>query len=245
MRLANQSQPPLTLGAWMRFEVLARHIDERSITGSVVEMGCGKGSLGVRLATIFDYTGVEPDPVSRSAAQDAIGADRINASLAEVQGRTFDAVLAFEVLEHIEADGTALSEWRDLLKPGGAIVLSVPAYQERFGPSDIAVGHFRRYSPTELTDALRSAGFGDIAVDHYGYPLTEMLEFARNRLAARRPSPSGPGEAAATAASGRFLQPPALLAPATRVLTAPLRVQQRRGKLLDRGAGLVASALAV
>lgn len=62
-------------------------------------------------------------------------------------------VCAFEVLEHIEDDKEALAERVTDVRPGGQLVLSVPAFQERFEPMDRHAGHFRRYSPEELTRA--------------------------------------------------------------------------------------------
>lgn len=243
MKTPRSTQPPLTLGAWMRFELVWDHLMKRGVQDSVLEMGCGLGALGARLASELEYTGCEADATSRAEAEKAVSPRPVLASLDELPADSaFGAIVACEVVEHIEHDAEVLAEWRSHLKPGGAIVLSIPAYQERFGPSDKWAGHFRRYSPAQIEAVLSEAGFVDVSVDHYGFPVTEVLEPLRNMLAKRSLS-QDQSLSDATAASARILQPNAAAAPATRLATAPFRALQRRGRLTSRGAGLVASAV--
>ena len=63
---------------------------------------------------------------------------------------TFDAVGAFDVLEHIELDKEALREWRRVLKPGGKLLITVPAYQWLWSQHDTSLHHFRRYTKMNL-----------------------------------------------------------------------------------------------
>ena len=70
---------------------------------------------------------------------------------------TFDGVVAGEVLEHIEAEGQALSEVARVLRPGGVLVLSVPAHPAWFGASDRWAGHVRRYTRARGPSVLRRA----------------------------------------------------------------------------------------
>ena len=192
----------------------------------------------------LEYTGCESDPISRAEAQRTVAPATVLESLDELPADAkFDAIVACEVVEHIEHDAEVLADWRTRLKPGGAIVISIPAYQERFGPSDEWAGHFRRYSPVEIEAVLTAAGFVDVSVDHYGFPVTEVLEPLRNIVAKRALAAQKQSLSDATAASARILQPNAAAAPATRLATAPFRVLQRQGRLRSRGAGLVASAV--
>ena len=71
----------------------------------------------------------------------------------------YDAVIALDVIEHIEDDLAALRHLRRALVPSGRLILSVPALSRLFGPKDVAVGHYRRYDRQPLCDLLARAGF--------------------------------------------------------------------------------------
>ncbi len=161
---------------------------------------------------------------------------------ADLGDARFDLVCAFEVLEHLEDDKAALAEWAGRVRPGGWLMLSVPAHQARFAPWDTLVGHFRRYDPAALADLLASTGFGDIQVRQYGFPLGFALEAVRNRIAARRLA-GGETESMEerTASSARQLQPGGgAKAMAIRYGVLPFRLAQRA--VPGAGTGLVALA---
>jgi len=66
----------------------------------------------------------------------------------------FDMVVAFEVLEHIQNDKKAIAEINRVLKPGGFLVFSVPAFNALFGPKDKAHFHMRRYNKKMIRNLL-------------------------------------------------------------------------------------------
>ena len=72
---------------------------------------------------------------------------------------SFDAVTLLDVLEHLSDDTRALSEIHRVLRPGGVLVLSVPAYQHLWSGHDEALHHFRRYEKAGLGKILRQNGF--------------------------------------------------------------------------------------
>lgn len=234
--------PPLTARGWLRWAVVAPIVAELA-PASVLELGCGQGAVGARLAATAAYTGVEPDAQSSAVARDRIeplGGTVIHGDhTALPPGARFDLVCAFEVLEHLEDDAGLLRAWLASAAPGGHLLVSVPAWPDRFGPSDELVGHYRRYTPASLTGLLEGAGCSDVRVQVYGWPLGYLLEAVSNRVAARRvgAAPAAPEER--SAGSGRFLQP-ARSGAALRVGTAPFRVLQRAAP--RSGIGLVAVA---
>ncbi len=63
---------------------------------------------------------------------------------------SFDTVFALNVIEHIENDTLAVANCKKLLKPGGQLVILVPAFQFLFNSFDCALGHFRRYTKKSL-----------------------------------------------------------------------------------------------
>ena len=110
------------------------------------------GALGAWMAAQYDYTGVElDDGVARDRRRRlaAVGRGQIVEQLADVGDRDFDLVCAFEVLEHINDDGEALEQWREYLRPGGWLLLSVPAHQAQYA----LVRRARRALPAVRQDA--------------------------------------------------------------------------------------------
>jgi len=224
------SDPALTPNAWLRWDVVRELLDGLEDVQRVLEVGAGEGALGARLSRRYDYVGVEPDPRSRERAR-----ERTETVLEALPDDTFDLVCAFEVLEHVEDDEGELRAWRERLRPGGWLLLSVPAHENRFGPADRRVGHVRRYDPDRLAALLDETGFENSRLISYGFPLGYALESARHLLAKR-------GEGEGTAASGRWLQPSDRLGWATRLGTAPFRLLQRPFARTRLGTGIVALA---
>ncbi|MBE9376042.1 class I SAM-dependent methyltransferase [Saccharopolyspora sp. HNM0983] len=67
-------------------------------------------------------------------------------------------VVAYNVLEHIEDHIGALRSFAGLVRPGGTVLLIVPAFEFAMSRFDRAIGHHRRYRVPQLADALTSAG---------------------------------------------------------------------------------------
>lgn len=228
--------------AWLRWDLVRAAFAD--VEGPVLEVGCGQGAMGARLARRFPYTGVEPDPSSAAVARERIehvsGAEFRQEALDEVGAGAYEAVCAFEVLEHLEDDRAALELWHSHVRPGGRLVLSVPAWQRRFGPADEHVGHYRRYDPDVLAGRLRSAGFEVASIRLYGFPLGYALEWVRNRITARRSHRPTMDER--SRGSGRFLQPRGWMAWGPWLVTRPFRLVQRPFRDSSYGTGIVAVA---
>jgi SAM-dependent methyltransferase len=77
-----------------------------------------------------------------------------------------DSVVLVNVLEHIQDDGSLLSQIRDSLCPSGRILLFVPALTWNYGSLDRAFGHYRRYSKRGLRHTLEAAGFRVMLMHH-------------------------------------------------------------------------------
>lgn len=241
------SVPPLPPNAAMRWSVVRRIVD-RLAPKTILEIGCGQGAFGTRLAPRASYLGVEPDATSFAVAKgriDGAGGRVLNTTSDAIAGEgAYELVCAFEVLEHIEDDVAALKTWRALVAPGGHILVSMPAWQERFNHWDTMVGHYRRYSPDQCRDLLSTSGFTDAEVVVYGWPLGYATENVRSRIAARRGMTNEVSGAASmqerTASSGRVLQPKAVAGVAVQLATSPFIALQRLRP--TRGTGVVACA---
>ena len=235
--------PPLTLQGWLRLATVERLLAGVEGVRTVLEIGAGVGAVGSVLAGRFDYLGLEPD-----AASYEVGRRRIEAAGGRLDpipytelaaGERFDLVCAFEVLEHLPDDAAALAAWRELLRPGGRLLISVPAGLRRFGASDKLVGHVRRYERPGLVELLVRSGFRDPDVRGYGFPLGNVLKPVRDQLAARQLRTTGDS---GTSLSGRWLQPSNERARLTWAAALPFRYLQRPFAQTELGTGLVALA---
>jgi SAM-dependent methyltransferase len=86
----------------------------------------------------------------------------------------FDVVGAFDVIEHCEDEGLAMSELARVLAPGGRMLLSVPAYQWAWTDHDVRAGHHRRYTRPRLLRVVEAAG---LTVDRSTYAFCAVFPF--------------------------------------------------------------------
>ncbi|TCV94963.1 2-polyprenyl-3-methyl-5-hydroxy-6-metoxy-1,4-benzoquinol methylase [Luteibacter rhizovicinus] len=155
--------------------------------GSFFEAGAGTGHMS-RIFLDRGFHGASHDlgESSRQAIRDNLApyGERMTVvdSVDELADASFDYLLAFEVLEHIENDAEVLASWAGKLRHGGRILISVPAHARKYGRSDAMVGHVRRYERAEMQRLLAGAGFDDIQIINYGYPVTELTRRVSNRM---------------------------------------------------------------
>lgn len=241
-RLVVMNRVPLGAQASLRFDV-ARTLLHDLPHSTILEVGCGRGTFAPRLAKFGHYLGLEPDPDSY-----AIASAGMTLSAGEVRqiafedldpDRRFDLVCAFEVIEHLEDDLAAVRSWISRLEPRGALLVSVPAFQRRFGPYDELVGHYRRYEPDQLADLLDRAGLVDVRTTLWGAPLCYLVEAAHSMVARRRLAAQGAASMSTrTASSGRVLGLSTPVRGALTVAALPFRLAQRVRP--NRGTGLLA-----
>jgi SAM-dependent methyltransferase len=238
--MTRTAQPPLTARARLRWAAITPLLGDLA-PRRILELGCGQGGFGARLAAVADYTGVEPDESSWLVAHERItplGGTILHGDHRKVaEGAGFDLVCAFEVLEHLGDDEATLAEWVLLARPGGHVLLSVPADPERFGPSDRLVGHYRRYTEEQLARVMADAGCVDIRMRRYGWPAGYALEAVHNRVAARRLASAAHSPEERSATSGRFLQPTRAAGRLLRYGIAPVALLQKLAP--TRGPGLI------
>ena len=155
--------------------------------GRFVEMGAGTGHMS-SLFLDRGFTGACHDlgADSRDMARANLAgygdAIRVVDSIDELADGSFDYLLAFEVLEHIERDAEAFCQWARKLRSGGRVLISVPAHMRKFGRSDELVGHVRRYERVQMRTLLEQSGIGDLRMINYGFPITELTRVVSNRL---------------------------------------------------------------
>lgn len=198
------------------FRALHAHV-ERALAANfsgrpaqILDAGCGTGGLIVRLAPrhpTWRWTGIDAEPLACNFAAQRTRGDRANvgstATALTVQAepeiklgsvtelpfadRTFDAVVSADVLYHVEDDARALAEFRRVLRPGGVVIVNVPAYQWLWSYHDEAVHSRRRYARRQLVRKLETAGFAAVRSTYWNTVAFPLIVARRKLL----PAPSG------------------------------------------------------
>jgi SAM-dependent methyltransferase len=127
----------------------------------ILDAGCGSGRNMVELAAFGSVTGVELSPVSVEAARERAIGDVVMGSVGELPfaDDSFDFAVCLDVIEHLPDDRGALRELRRVIAPGGALLVTVPAYQWLWSSHDTINQHCRRYNRRTLLAATSDAGW--------------------------------------------------------------------------------------
>jgi len=129
---------------------------------AILDVGCSGGPLmlALRATGYQNLTGID---VSESGIELARQRGLANVSVMDGSNlafadKSFDLLIASDVLEHIENEEAALREWVRVLRPGGTLLVFVPAHSYLWSQHDEINHHFRRYSAQHLRTVLRTAG---------------------------------------------------------------------------------------
>jgi len=152
----------------------------------LLDAGCGTGGFLARLGEARPgalIVGFDRDALACRFAR-AKGAAVAQASIDALPfaGGSFDAVFSADVLCHGGVDQqAALLEMRRCLKPGGLLVLNLPAYRWLYAAHDRAVDNVRRYALAEVAELLNEAGFVRIRTTYWNTLLFPLM-VARRKL---------------------------------------------------------------
>jgi len=144
-----------------RRDIVTRYLHKQTqIDSSILDVGCGTGlmmdhlrSLGFKVEG-FDYS---DDAISICTHK---GLMVKKARLPDVPSlEPVDTILMMDVLEHIENDRLALKNLQSAVKPGGHLLLTVPAHPRLWTVHDEVHHHFRRYTSKQLYDVIKSSGW--------------------------------------------------------------------------------------
>jgi SAM-dependent methyltransferase len=148
----------------------------------ILDFGAGSGMMALPLAAAgCDVRCVEPDGGLRSRLR-AGGLDA-HAAIDAIPPDSLDLIYTLNVLEHIPDDLAAVRALRERLKPGGRLLVYVPAFPILYSSMDRKVGHVRRYRRAELETLLRRGGFAVERVryqDSLGFAATLAFKLAGN-----------------------------------------------------------------
>lgn len=100
---------------------------------------------------------------------------------------SYDFIILFDVLEHVDDDRGFLSIAVEMLRPGGMVAINVPARQELYSDYDVRAGHVRRYSLGSLTRLAESAKLAVKKSSYWGSPLVPLLWIRKKLLKGKKP----------------------------------------------------------
>jgi SAM-dependent methyltransferase len=127
----------------------------------ILDVGCNSGvAVGILQERGYDAYGTDLDE-GAIAAGTARGIKNLKVATGNRQpfdDATFDVVLALDVIEHIDDDHAAVREMKRVLKPGGIMIIKVPAFKFLWGLQDEVAHHKRRYTKESLAHVLTSEG---------------------------------------------------------------------------------------
>ncbi|MDQ3977955.1 MAG: methyltransferase domain-containing protein [Actinomycetota bacterium] len=158
----------------------------------ILELGAGHGTLTGRLARHGKVTATELSPrCVETLTQRYAGSPDIEILHGDIEAavdaRTYDSAVLVNVLEHIPDDVGALRTLHNALRPGGTLVLFVPAFEALYSEFDRMVGHYRRYRRPDLMGRVRGAGF-DVVDARYVNVLGGLAWWVIARQLGRFPS---------------------------------------------------------
>jgi 2-polyprenyl-3-methyl-5-hydroxy-6-metoxy-1,4-benzoquinol methylase len=148
------------------------------LRGEAIEFGAGMGDISVLIAPEVEHLDLaEPSPglaenLARRFADEPKVAVHVEtlAAFAAHKEAAYDSAVLVNVLEHIEDDSAALAALRKILRPGGHVMIMVPALPFLFSALDAKVGHYRRYTRSGLCARAEAAGFAIVRARYMDFP---------------------------------------------------------------------------
>lgn len=127
----------------------------------ILDAGCGTGLAEDVLSGLGTVVGVDIalDAVKDHACESPECICLASIDPAPFADRTFDLVVALDIIEHIEDDCAAVREMHRICRPGGRLLLTVPAYDWLRSTHDDALGHLRRYTARQVGRIMNEAGY--------------------------------------------------------------------------------------
>ncbi|MBD0270900.1 MAG: class I SAM-dependent methyltransferase [Acetobacteraceae bacterium] len=180
-------------GMWWYLALHARVLDalrpHRAARGPVLDAGCGTGGFLARLRRARPagtVAGLEFNPDAAARARAKAGAPVAVGSVNAVPfaDAAFAGLVSLDVLCHGAAEpDRALAEFHRVLRPGGMLVLNLPAFQWLRSAHDVRVHTTRRFTAEEVRALLAKAGFAEVRTRYWNSLLFPLMVLQRKVLA--------------------------------------------------------------
>lgn len=163
MNSGQRTLESMSQAVWYNEWILRKFKD--FLRGDILEIGCGIGNFTNELIKYGKVWAIDIDreyvtkTMKKVDGKAEVGFGDIERCKYFFSGQKFDSIVCLNVLEHIKDNRSALNNLLNLLKPGGRLILLMPAHQFLYGEIDKSIGHFRRYDKSEINKKLINMGF--------------------------------------------------------------------------------------
>ena len=157
-------------------ELLSRFLPKKRKL-KILDAGCGTGLLAKKMSVFGDITGLDfSGEAIKFAKKRGVKVKKGSVTTLPFKGSTFDAVVSIDVLYHssIKDDKKALAEFRRVLKPGGILILRLPANKWLHLKHDTHVHTRERYTKKEITERLVSCKFNMVSSSYVNAALLPL-----------------------------------------------------------------------
>ncbi|MEO6579588.1 MAG: class I SAM-dependent methyltransferase [Sphingomicrobium sp.] len=148
----------------------------------ILEIGCGTGHNLAMLGKFGRVEANELDDAARALSSKRLGRPVEPGALPDLSAfpaGSYDLIALLDVLEHVPDDATALTAIMERLKPGGKLIVTVPANQWMWSAHDVAHHHHRRYSKSGLAEVAKRSGFKIDLISPFNAILFPLIAAAR------------------------------------------------------------------
>jgi len=150
-----------------------------------IDIGCGAGSnLNVLSSKGIHTIGLDHSLYALTLVRRRLELPLINGDLNKLplRSNSIGLIVAMDILEHLDNDVDGISEFYRVLKKGGNLILTVPAFKFLWGIQDVVTGHKRRYSKKDILTKLVQGGFEILRFSYFNFFLFFPILIARRMI---------------------------------------------------------------
>ena len=147
----------------------------------LADCGAGTGRFAAEMTGHCRVLAIDDHEESLELAQGHLGAERVKRGTCchlPLADASVDVLTALDVIEHVEKDRDALKEFSRVVRPGGIVVITVPALMMLWSDWDVALHHFRRYNRRSLLEVIPRDAFEVVHINYVNvvaFPLVWLV----------------------------------------------------------------------
>jgi len=166
------------------FERVLAPMEAQRESRRILDIGFGTGAMLTFLARYGAVIGMDMSAEAIRFARTRCDRPMLLGDITKVPlaDETLDLVTAFDIVEHVDDEKGALAELARVCKPGGHVLLTVPAFQFLWGNQDVVSHHKRRYRLGQLQQSVEGAGLRIVTLSYFNsllFPIVAAVRVAR------------------------------------------------------------------